>query len=192
MLHRVPRLSPWARVHVPRATRRFPRPEVREGTVTLRGCDGPLRQLVVRSNGHEQPAIFITNDFESPPDLVVGDYARRLPIERGLAEAVKFFHLKALSSPILTKVHFDVALTMVADTLSTMLAQELRGFEECGAATLYRHFIGGHAAVRVRNSTVTVASPRRAHNPVLRQVAWQNLPDQLPALPGTHLVLKFR
>jgi hypothetical protein len=39
---------------------------------------------------------------------MVGNYARRWRVENGIAEAVKFFHLNALSSPILVKVHFDV------------------------------------------------------------------------------------
>ena len=58
-----------------------------------------------------------------------GHDARRWRVETGIAEAVTFFHLNALSSPILTKVHFDIALTMIADTLYTMLARRLRGFE---------------------------------------------------------------
>jgi hypothetical protein len=39
----------------------------------------------------------------------------------------------ALSSPILIKVHFEVIMTMIADTLYSRLAQQLRGFEECDA-----------------------------------------------------------
>jgi hypothetical protein len=38
-------------------------------------------------------------------------------VENVIAEAVKFFNLNALSSPILVKVHFDVIMTMIADTL---------------------------------------------------------------------------
>ncbi len=87
-----------------------------------------IRQVVVRRNGHEKPAFVITNDFDMPVELVVGNYARRWRVENGIAEAVKFFHLNALSSPILVKIHFDMAMTMVADTLYTMLAQKLRGF----------------------------------------------------------------
>ena len=34
-------------------------------------------------------------------------------------EPCALFHLNALSSPILVKIHFDVALTIVADTLFT-------------------------------------------------------------------------
>jgi len=41
---------------------------------------------------------------------VVENYARRWRIENGIAEAVKFFNLNALSSPILVKVHFDVTV----------------------------------------------------------------------------------
>jgi len=95
----------------------------------------------------------------------VGNYARRWRIENGIAEAVKFFHLNSLSSPILTKVHFDVVLTMIADTLYTMLAKKLRGFEDCDASKLYRHFVRGKGTVMIENGTVQVVYPRRATTP---------------------------
>jgi len=95
--------------------------------IALRAYEGSIRQVVVRGNGHEKPTFLITNDFRLPVELLVGHYARRWRVENGIAEAVKFFHLNALSSPILVKVHFDVALTMMADTLYTMLARKLRG-----------------------------------------------------------------
>jgi hypothetical protein len=31
----------------------------------------------------------------------------------------------------LVKVHFDVVMTMIADTLYSLLARKLRGFENC-------------------------------------------------------------
>ena len=64
-------------------------------------------------------------------------------MENVISEAVKFFNLNALSSPILVKVHFDVLMTMIADTLYSMLAQKLRGFEQCDAPKIYRHFVEG-------------------------------------------------
>jgi len=123
--------------------------------------------------------------------LLVGNYARRWRIENGIAEAVKFFHLNALSSPILTKIHFDIALTMIADTLYTMLARKLRGFEDCDAPKLHRHFVRGKATVEAREGAITVTYPRRAHNPILRNVPWGNLPQQLPGLDGAPLTLRF-
>jgi transposase len=192
LLADVDRLSPWIRIHIPHAKRKYPNPQVHESRVKLKGYNGELRQLIVRGNGHEKPAFLITNDFDTPPELLVGDYARRWRIENGLAEAVDFFHLNALSSPILTKVHFDVALTLVADTLYTMLARKLRGFEDCDAAKLFRHFVRGKASVTVGRGKLTVTFPRRAHNPILRRVPWDQLPSEIPGLPDTDLVLNFR
>jgi len=186
------KLAPWVRIHIPHEKRKYPNPEVHESTITLKGYDGELRQVIVRGNGREQPTFLISDDFETPVELLVGNYARRWRVENGIAEAVKFFHLNALSSPILTKVHFDVVLTAIADTLYTMLARKLRGFEECNAAKLHRHFVKGKATITTRGSEVTVTFPRRAHNPILRRVPWEQLPLTVPGLPGSRLALEFR
>jgi transposase len=191
LLDQLEHLTGWRRVHIPHDKRKYPNPEVHESTLALRGYDGTLRQVVVRGNGHDKPAFIISNDLDAPVELIVGNYARRWRVENGIAEAVKFFHLNALSSPILTKVHFDIALTMIADTLYTMLARKLRGFEECNAPKLYRHFVRGKGTVEARDGAVTVTFPRRAHNPILRGVPWANLPMQLPGLGGTSLTLRF-
>lgn len=192
LINEVGELTGWQRIHIPHEKRKYPHPEIHESAITLRGYEGMVRQVIVRGNGHEKPAFLISNDFTAPVALLVGNYARRWRIENGIAEAVKFFHLNALSSPILVKVHFDVALTMLADTLYSMLARKLRGFECCDAPKLYRDFVRGRGDVAVRKDTVTVTYPRRAHNPILRQVPWQYLPQRLPGLAGANLVLKFR
>ena len=126
-----------------------------------------------------------------PVELLVGNYARRWRVENSIAEAVSFFNLNALSSPILVKVHFDVLMTLVADTLYTLLARKLRGFEECDAPKLFRHFVKGKGTIEVRNAHVTVTYPRRAHNPILRSVPWQHLPSALPASADAFLTLRF-
>jgi hypothetical protein len=185
-------ITDWSRVHIPHSGRKYPNPYVHESVERLKDYKGPVRQITMKGNGHEKPAFLITNDFDIPTELVVGNYARRWRVENGIAEAVKFFHLNSLSSPILVKVHFDVAMTMVADTLYTMLAQKLRGFENCDAPTLYRHFVRGKGTVAVRGGEVVVTYPSRAHNPVLRNVAWDKLPGALPGLDGAPLTLKFK
>jgi hypothetical protein len=181
----------WHKIHIPHVKRKFPNPLVHESYVALRGYQGEVRQIIVRGNGREKPAFLITNDFTSDLESIIGHYARRWRVETGIAEAVKFFHLNSMSSPILTKVHFDVALTMLADTLYTMLARKLRGFEDCDAPKIYRHFISGKGIVSVSGSTVTVSFPRRAHNPILRAVPWENLPRSFIAHDGASISLKF-
>ena len=186
------KIESWQRIHIPHAKRKYPDPMVHDSRVGLRGYEGELRQIIMRGNGREKPAFLITNDLESPAELLVGNYARRWRIENGIAEAVKFFHLNALPSPILIKVHFDVIMTMIADTLYSRLAQNLRGFENCNAPTLYRHFVRGKGEISVHHGEITVTYPRRAHNPVLRAVAWDHLPREIPWLPGTNLTLRFQ
>lgn len=184
-------LEGFKRIHIPHAKRKYPNPEVYESRITLKGYEGELRQVIIRGNGREKPALLISNDFDMPVELLVGNYARRWRVENGIAEAVKFFHVNALSSPILIKVHFDVALTMIADTLYTMLARRLRGFEDCDAPKLYRHFIEGKGSVVVDGSRVSVTFPRRAHNPILRNASWHKLPVALPVSNGGELQLRF-
>ncbi|GBE31338.1 transposase DDE domain protein [bacterium BMS3Bbin05] len=188
----VEKLSPWKRIEIPHAKRKYKNPQVHDSTINLRDYEGEIRQIVVRGNGRDNPAFLITNDFDMPAELVVGNYARRWRVENGIAEAVKFFHLNALSSPILVKVHFDVAMTMIADTLYCMLAKKLRGFEDCDAPKLYRHFVRGKGSVSVKNRIVTVTYPRRAHNPILRKAAWDQLPAVIPGMEDTKLQLRFK
>lgn len=192
LLEEVGKITDWKRIHIPHPKRKYPNPLVHESELRLRGYDGVLRQLIVKGTGHEKPTFLITNDHAGAVDLIVGDYARRWRVENGIAEAVKFFHLNALSSPILVKVHFDVVMTILADTLYTMLARKLRGFEECDAPKLYRHFVRARGTVGVHDNTITVTYPRRAHNPILRAVPWNRLPTTLPWLEDAALVLRFQ
>jgi transposase len=184
-------ITQWKRIHIPHGKRKYPNPLVHESTVALRGYDGELRQVIMKNNGREAPTFLISNDTELPVELLVGNYARRWRVENSIAEAVCFFSLNALSSPILVKVHFDVLMTLIADTLYTLLARKLRGFEECDAPKLFRHFVKGKGTIEIRDGHVTVTYPRRAHNPILRSAPWQHLPNSLPVYPDSSLSLRF-
>jgi len=192
MLDTIEEFSPWKRIHVPHGKRKYPNPMVYESFTTIPGYEGDLRQVIVRGNGHEKPAFLISNDFTAPLDLLVGNYARRWRVENVISEAVKFFNLNALSSPILVKVHFDVIMTMIADTLYSMLAQKLRGFETCDASKIYRLFVKGKGNITLDGKKITVMYPRRAHNPILRSVPWHRVPQSLSWLDGLDLELRFR
>jgi transposase len=192
LIDQINNLGPWKRINIPHAKRKYPNPLVHESFIELRDYEGELRQVIVRGNGHEKPAFLISNDFEAPLELLVGNYSRRWRVENVISEAVKFFNLNALSSPILVKVHFDVIMTMIADTLYNMLAQNLRGFQDCDAPKIYRHFIKGKANITVNNAEITVTYPRRAHNPILRAVAWHRLPKSISWLDSANLNLRFK
>jgi len=192
MLVGLDKLDPWKRIHIPHGKRKYPNPMVYESFITLPDYEGELRQVIVRGNGHEKPAFLITNDFKEPLEMIVGNYSRRWRVENVISEAVKFFNLNALSSPILVKVHFDVIMTMIADTLYSMLAQKLRGFESCDASKIYRLFVKGKGKIALDGNKITVTYPRRAHNPILRSVPWHRVPQSLSYLDGVDLELRFR
>jgi transposase len=192
MVDGIEALSPWTRIHIPHAKRKYPHPIVHEARINLADYQGPLRQVIIRGNGREKPAFLISNDFEAPVEMLVGSYARRWGVENVIAEAVKFFNLNALSSPILVKVHFDLIMTMIADTFYSLLALKLHGFENCDAAKFYRLFVKGKAKIKLNGQKITVSFPRRAHNPILRSLPWQRLPQSLSWLNGIGLELKFK
>jgi len=192
LIEQVDKLKSWKRINIPHAKRKYPYPLVHESFIALREYEGELRQVIVRGNGHEKPAFLISNDFDTTVELLVSNYSRRWRVENVISEAVKFFNLNALSSPILVKVHFDVVMTMIADTLYNMLAQKLRGFQDCDAPKIFRHFVKGKANITMKNEKLTVTYPRRAHNPILRAVPWHRLPNSISWLDSVNLNLKFK
>lgn len=192
LIDNIKHLKPWKRIHIPHAKRRYPNPLVHESIVEMDNYKGRLRQIIVKGNGREKPAFLISNDFDSPLELLVSNYSRRWRVENVIAEAVKFFNLNMLSSPILIKVHFDIVMTMIADTLYSMLAKKLRGFEECDAPKVYRDFVRGKGNITVTGKELTVTYPKRAHNPILRSVPWHRMPEPLTWLDGAKLKLVFR
>lgn len=185
-------LQPWIRISIPHDKRKYPNPYVYESMVSLKDYDGELRQIIVKGNGHEKPSFLISNDMTTPVELIVGDYSRRWRVENVIAEGVKFFSLNSLSSPILTKVHFDVVMTMIADTLYSMLSKKLRGFESCDAPKIFRHFVRGKSKIKIDGDKLTVTFPRKAHNPLLRGVPWHRLPTKLSWLEECRINFKFK
>jgi hypothetical protein len=191
LIEEADRLEPWTKITIPHEKRKYPNPLIHESEVELNNYDGKARQIILKGNGHDKPAFLITNDFVSPAELLIADYSCRWHVETGISEAVKFFHINALSSPILLKVHFDMVMTMIADTLYWRLAQNLRGFEKCDANTIFRSFVHGQGVVDVYGNEITVTYPKRAHNPILRAVDWHYLPRSIPWLNGAKLSLMF-
>lgn len=159
--------SAWRTVELDIPHRKFRFPRVVEQRIRLTDYKGELRQLLIRDLGHDEPTILITNDLTSPAKAIITRYARRMLIENGLADAVDFFHLDALSSAIALNVDFDVLLTVIASAIYRRLARSLRGYERAEPRQLFRRFLDTSARVTISDDEVTVHLVRRAHNPLL-------------------------
>jgi len=145
--------------------RKYKTPRVFEQPVTLAGAT--LRQLYVLDLGHEQPTILITNDTRSSPAKLLTRYAQRMLIENALSDAVRFFHMDALSSAVGLKVDFDMALMVVASGLYRLLARRMRGYADAQARNIFRDLIDTPADVEISQREVHVRCHRRAHSPII-------------------------
>jgi hypothetical protein len=186
--------SAWRTIELDVPHRKFRTPRVVDQRVKLTGYSDTLRQLLIRDLGHEEPTILLTNDTTSTPKSIITRYAQRMLIENGLADAVDFFHLDALSSAVALNVDFDVLLTVVASGIYRKFAKSLRGYERAQARQIFRRFLDSTARVTLsaRDKRVTVTFPRRAHNPILLDAGLIGPMTGIPWWRGWTLQLEVR
>lgn len=173
----VPR-SAWRTVELAVPTRKYRTPRVYEQTVRLAGRD--FRQLDILDLGHDDPTILLTNDRRTSAAKLITRYAQRMLIENALSDAVRFFHLDALSSAVGLKVDFDMALLVVASGLYRLLARSMRGYVDAQARQIFRDLVDMPATVNVTITEVVVQFHRRAHLPIVLASGLLNKPVKVP------------
>jgi len=157
--------SAWRIIELDVPTRKYRTPRVYEQTIPLAGR--VLRQMFVQDLGHDEPTILLTNQRHTPAQALVTRYAQRMLIENALSDAVRFFHIDALSSAVGLKVDFDMALLVLASGLYRLVARRMRGYGDAQARQIFRDLIDMSADVEVSDKEVTVRFHRRAHLPIL-------------------------
>lgn len=183
----VPR-SAWRTVELDVPTRKFRSPRVHETQVRIDGRD--FRQMFITDLGHEEPTILLTNDRKTGAAKVITRYAQRMLIENALSDAVRFFHMNALSSAVGIKVDFDMALLVIASGLYRLLARKMRGYGDAHADRIFRDLVDMPATVTVDAKDVTVRFHRRAHLPIIIDSGMLNAePVKVPWWNGASLRL---
>ena len=159
--------SRFRQIRVPAAsgTRLVP---AREDTVRLRGFGGELRQITIRRGSLRRPSFLITNDFEASLSALLRRYARRWLIEKSISEQLSFFHLNRLSSSMVIKVDFDLAVTVFAHNLLRLLALDLPdGYRRLTARPLYDRFLCNAAEIALAPGTCQVSLKKKRDLPAL-------------------------
>jgi len=179
--------SAWRTVELDVPTRKYRFPRVFEQPVEL-VTDHTFRQLFIEDLGHEEATILLTNDRRGAA-AVITRYAQRMLIENALSDAVRFFHLDALSSAVGLKVDFDMALLVIASGLYRLLARTMRGYADAQARQIFRDLIDMPATVDVTPTEVVVQFHRRAHLPIVLASGRLNTPVKVPWWNGVPLRL---
>ena len=179
--------SAWRRIRLDVPARKYRTPRVWEKNVQLAGCR--LRQLYILDLGHDQPTVLLTNDTRTPKTLITR-YAQRMLIENAICDAVRFFHIDALSSAVAMKVDFDMTLLVIASGLYRRLAQRMRGYAECQARQIFRDLIDMPADVTITEREVEVRFHRRAHLPIIAASGLLDEPVTVPWWNGMSLRMR--
>lgn len=185
--------SAWRRVTLRSLTRSYRTPRVYDERIALaRYGKKPIRQLSILDLGHEAPTILLTNDMQATPATLITRYAQRMLIENGIAEAIHFFHIDALSSMVGLKVDFDLQLTLMASSLYRLFARRLpRNYHHATAKVLFESLLDVSGRVDIDETRILVTLDKRAHNPYLVDSGLADQPNAMPWLDNRALVIQF-
>jgi hypothetical protein len=185
--------SAWRRITLKSLTQTYRNPRVLDERISLKDYgEERLRQLSIIDLGHEEPTLLLTNDFRSSPATLITRYAQRMLIENGIAEAIHFFHIDALSSMVPLKVDFDLQLTLMGSSLYRLMAQRLaEPYQRATAKTIYNSLLDVGGLVDIQKKSITVTLDKRAHNPFLVDSGLADVPGPIRWLGGRTLEIRF-
>ena len=153
----------------------------------MRPKERSFRQFFITDLGHEEPTILLTNDLKSKAATIIARYAKRMLIENALSDAVRFFHIDALSSSVGFKVDFDMALLVLASGLYRLFASRMRGYDDAQARLIFRDLIDMPADVAITDDEITVRFHRRTHLPIVLASGILDKPVAVPWWNGRSL-----
>ena len=179
--------SAWRTITLDVPHRKYRKPRVFEQKACPR--QRTYRQFFITDLGHDEPTILLTNDANSTAQSLVTRYAKRMLIENALADAVRFFHIDALSSSVGFKVDFDMALLVLASCLYRLMARRMRGYDDAQARQIFRDLIDMPADVAITDNEIRVRFHRRAHLPIVLACGLIDKPVPVPWWNGRRLRL---
>ena len=179
--------SAWRTVELDVPHRKYRNPRFYEQKA--RPLQRVYRQFFIADLGHDEPTILLTNDAHATAKSLITRYAKRMLIENALADAVRFFHIDALSSSVGLKVDFDMALLVIASGLYRLMARRMRGYNDAQARQIFRDLIDMPADVAITDDEITLRFHRRAHLPIVLASGLFNKPVKVPWWNGRALRL---
>ena len=158
----------WIKVDLKKKKRKFNKFKMHESYITLPRTNIKVHQVIFKEHGRQLPTFLITNNLEIELKTLALQYANRWLIENKFSELVNFFNLNALSSPFMIRIYFDVVMTIVADTLYRLLADDLKRFEDCTPKTIFSDFINCRCKGEVVGDEIIIKMKKKATTPIFK------------------------
>ena len=183
----------WRRIELSNVARAYRTPRIIDRKdVTLKGYEGPIRQITIADLGHEEPTLLITNQMRTSPVKLITRYAQRMVIENQIADGIDFFHMDALSSAVAMKVDMDLQLTLMANSLYRLLGVMVgNGYEMAKSRHIFRDLVDASARITITDDEILVRFHKRAHNPLLIAAGFADTNVPVTWLGGKTLRLLF-
>lgn len=167
IIQHIEQIKSWKTIKITKFTRKYETLRIHQEAAKIKDYEGTVRQIIVTGTGREYPMLIITNIYEKHAKDIIETYARRWLIENNIQENVDFFSLNALSSPVIVKVDFDIAMTLIANTLYKVLSSKFKLFGNAKPKTTYRNIVEGDAKILITNKKVTITFGKKAYNPMV-------------------------
>lgn len=159
----------WKHIRVPTSKGKNRKIKVHDSNICIKayGENKIIRQVVITGHGKIKPALIISNDFDISANDIVRKYAKRWLVEKTISEQTHFFHLNRLSSSMVIKVDFDLTMTILVHNLYRLLANDLPGFENSTAQTLYEKFIHNEGYIICKDNKICVQLKKKRNLPLI-------------------------
>jgi transposase len=181
--------SAWTKTRLDRAGK-HKTASYHEDAVTLKGAT--FRQLAVNGLGRDQATLLLTNRHDLTAKQLIERYGKRWGIENQLAQQIRAFHLDSLCAQVPLAVDFDLALTILADTVYRHFAHGLHAaYRNQTPDTIRDQLIDGIGELRFTPGHIEVALRRRTHTPALLDAGYQDRKIPVPWWGGRTLSYSF-
>ena len=133
--------------------------------IDLKDYTGEVRQIVIKGNGREKTTFLITNDLDTPVELIVGI----TPAGGGWKRHCRRRQVLLAQCLILSDTdEGSLRCGHDYDCRFTVQHANLTNFGDSRVADtpkIFRNFVRGKANITIDAENLTVTYPRKAHNP---------------------------
>ena len=188
---KVEKVAIWTKIKLDNVKRKYGELECFEKHSHIKDYQGEIREVYIKGNGRELPMRLFTNDSDTGLKQIITYYSKRWRIENNIAENVDFFNLNSVQSPVIVQVNFDIAMTLIANSLYKILARKLRWFEEAAPKTISRKFVNIDSNINITDKEFIVQYKKHTYNPMIKD--WVNKLDEvkIPWIGNRKLVFEF-